>query len=238
MLSLIDLLDAGTLDLGLAAYLAAAMRSGASLLVGARPGGAGKTAVMCALLNWLPSRTVIRPVVDSSVLSPALRNPDPGAACYLAHEIGRGPYLAYIWGRDVRAFLELAAQGQIVVSNLHADTHQETVAQVCEENGVPPAHLDAVTLQIYLRVQRGPGWSVRRQVDHVYECSGSHRRLIWERAGDARLVRLAESELVSDARERAYAALLTELGQMGTRRIEDVRRYLLERGDALDDRER
>jgi hypothetical protein len=48
MLSLVDLIEAGTVDLPLAAYPAAAMRS-ASLLVGARPGDAGKTAVMCAL---------------------------------------------------------------------------------------------------------------------------------------------------------------------------------------------
>ena len=46
MLSLVDLIAAGTVDLPLAAYLAAAMRSGASLLLGARPGGAGKTTVM------------------------------------------------------------------------------------------------------------------------------------------------------------------------------------------------
>ena len=62
MLSLVDLIQAGSVDLPLAAYLAAAMRCGASLLVGARPGGAGKTAVMCALLNFLPDRTAIRPV--------------------------------------------------------------------------------------------------------------------------------------------------------------------------------
>jgi type IV secretory pathway ATPase VirB11/archaellum biosynthesis ATPase len=60
MLSLVDLIEAGTLDLPLAAYLAAAMRAGASLMVGARPGGAGKTVVMCALLNFLPDDTVIR----------------------------------------------------------------------------------------------------------------------------------------------------------------------------------
>ena len=57
MLSLVDLIKAGTVDLRLAAYLAAAMHSGASLLVGARPGAAGKTTVMCALLNFLPDRT-------------------------------------------------------------------------------------------------------------------------------------------------------------------------------------
>ena len=71
MLSLVDLIEAGTLDLALAAYLAAAMRSGASLLVGARPGGAGKTAVMCALLNFLPNQTSIRAVDSWSALDDA-----------------------------------------------------------------------------------------------------------------------------------------------------------------------
>ena len=68
MLSLVDLIKAGTVDLRLAAYLAAAMHSGASLLVGARPGAAGKTTVMCALLNFLPDRTAIRAVDSQAIL--------------------------------------------------------------------------------------------------------------------------------------------------------------------------
>ena len=54
MLSVFDLLDAGTLDLNLAAYLMARISKGASFWVGAVPGGAGKTTVMCALLNFVP----------------------------------------------------------------------------------------------------------------------------------------------------------------------------------------
>ncbi|MCK5526789.1 MAG: hypothetical protein KAJ05_06545, partial [Candidatus Latescibacteria bacterium] len=74
MLSLVDLITAGTVDLPLAAYLSAAMRSGASLLVGARPGGAGKTTVMCALLNFLPDDTILRPVASRTAPESGQRN--------------------------------------------------------------------------------------------------------------------------------------------------------------------
>ena len=104
MLSLIDLLNAGTIDLDLGGYLAAAMRSGASLLVGANPGGAGKTTVMAALLNWLPNHTRIIPVETRSVLQAALSEQplDPSGRCFVAHEIGSGSYYAYVWGEDAR----------------------------------------------------------------------------------------------------------------------------------------
>ena len=54
MLSIFDLLAAKTLDLDLAAYLMARISLGASFMVGSVPGGAGKTTVMCALLNFIP----------------------------------------------------------------------------------------------------------------------------------------------------------------------------------------
>ncbi|NLX42680.1 MAG: hypothetical protein GXY79_04280, partial [Chloroflexi bacterium] len=54
MLSIVDLLLAETLTLPQAAWLAAQVLGGRSFLVGARPGGAGKTTVMGALLGLLP----------------------------------------------------------------------------------------------------------------------------------------------------------------------------------------
>ena len=57
MLSIFDLLAAETLHLDLATYLMARISRGASFMVGAVPGGAGTTTVMCALLNFVPSET-------------------------------------------------------------------------------------------------------------------------------------------------------------------------------------
>jgi hypothetical protein len=229
MLSLVDLIDAGSIDLPMAAYLAAAMRSGASLLVGANPGGAGKTAVMGALLNFLPNHTEIRPVTNRAVLSRTRDTVQPGDVCYLAHEIGRGAYYAYIWGSEARAFFAAAAQGHIVVSNLHADTLAETRDQLCDRNRIPPAHLDAVHLKLYLGVERTQGWRMRRWVRRVYENDGAGDRLVWtqEAKGASARQEAAESQLVSTARTQSYAEFLTDLLHQGVCYIEDVRRALV-----------
>jgi hypothetical protein len=235
MLSLVDLIDAETLDLSLGAYLAAAMRSGASLLVGARPGGAGKTAVMCALLNFVPDHMVIRPVDSPAVLREALRDDESSAACYLAHEIGDGFYYAYIWGRDARAFFRLAAEGHTIASNLHADTLEETQEQLCEENGVRRAHVDAITLKIYLRMARTSGWRVRRWVSHVYESDGEQDRLLWtgNRRGAFTRQKPFDSSVVSLDQERQWAGFLTMLRRQDVRTIEDVR-HALAQSSTLD----
>jgi hypothetical protein len=232
MLSLVDLIEAGTVDLPLAAYLAAVMRSGASLLVGARPGGAGKTAVMCALLNFLPDDTVIRAVEGRAVLVQGQRDEEPGRTCYLAHEISSASYYAYVWGNEARAFFGLAADGHIIASNLHADTLKETRDQLCRENGVARAHLDAVTLKVYLQVKRGAGWSMRRWVGCVYESAGEGDRLLWTKEGDGTYVRHQplESAVVSQEQEEGYAELLAELQRQGLRHIDDVRRALMRWG--------
>jgi len=227
MLSLIDLIDADTVDLPLGAYLAAAMRGGASLLVGAVPGGAGKTAVMCALLNFLPDETAIRPVDGPAVLCAAQDDDALGATCYLAHEIGAGAYYAYIWGSQARAFFGLAARGHIVASNLHADTLEQTRDQLCRENGVHPKHLHAVALKVYLAMARTPGWTAKRWVSQVYENDGAEDRLLWTGERNGTFTRLAQSATVSQDRERAYAEAIAALLRHNIRRIDDVRRRVV-----------
>lgn len=225
MLSLLDLIDAGSVDLSLAAYLAAAMRFGASVLVGAHPGGAGKTAVMCALLNFLPDHTVIRPVDRPAVLDAGAQDMRVGESCYLAHEIGAGSWYAYVWGRDARAFFRLAAQGHTVASNLHADTLQETTDQLCRENGVAPAHLNAVTLKIYLRVSHAR--AIRRWVHQVYESDGRQDRLLWMGDLDGRFSQQADSVFVSPSQVDVYVEMLSTLRWKNIRHIEAIRRHLV-----------
>ncbi len=228
MLSLVDLLEAGTVDLPLAAYLAAAMHEGASLLVGARPGGAGKTAVMCALLNFLPNHTTLQALDGASVFVAANQDTHYGKTCYLAHEIGSGYYYAYIWGKQVGDFLMLAARGHIVASNLHADTLAETRHQLCRQNGAREEHLEAVTLKLYLRVSRGTYGGLERRVARVYESDGAEDRLLWKLDAEGAFVPQAESHLVSAEQQRAYADLLVDFQHRGVRHIEDVRQALLE----------
>lgn len=218
-LTLVDLIEAGTVSLDMAAYLAAVVACGHSLLVGANPGGAGKTTVMAALLAFLPPGCAIEAVADRRALVAAAHDHAYGETCYLAHEVGAGSYYAYVWGADARAFFALAGRGHIIATNLHADSLAETRTQLCDENGVAPSDLQAVTLKLYLRLYRGRGWYVDRRVSHVYESDGQRDRLIWTHSAAGGFRREASSAVVSVAAVQVCRAFLAALLEAGTREL-------------------
>jgi len=76
MLSIVDLIDAGTMTRDVAAYSLAAIGNGASFMVGALPGGAGKTTVMGALLNFVPREVRLVPADSISTVEQGLHEPD------------------------------------------------------------------------------------------------------------------------------------------------------------------
>jgi hypothetical protein len=105
MLTLPDLVQAGTMDLPMAGYLMAAVSSGASFMVGCVPGGGGKTTVMGALLNVGPADVELRAADSMATLDKGSRQGEP-RRCYIGHEVGAGRYYAYLWGAEARAFLK------------------------------------------------------------------------------------------------------------------------------------
>lgn len=121
-LSIVDRIRAGTIGGELTAYAMRAMDRGASLLTGARLGGAGKSTLMGAFLGLTPPGVRIIPVEDSGVIQRGLaRSPDE-PACYLAHETGSGPWYGYIWDAEVAEFFSLVEGRRRIASCLHADT--------------------------------------------------------------------------------------------------------------------
>ena len=151
MLSVADLIEADTMPLALAAAVTACVASGASFMVGANPGGAGKTTVMCALLNFIPADVDIVPATPK-ILCQATTTSSARRCCYLCHEIGSGPYYAYLWGQALRQYCSLGDKGHILATNLHADTLAETEEQVCGVNQVPRNHFHNFPLLLFLRV--------------------------------------------------------------------------------------
>jgi hypothetical protein len=226
MLSLIDLIAAGTVNVPLAAYLATMMRRGASLLVGALPGGAGKTTIMCALLNFLPDDVAIRVLDGVPAIAAATGDDAIGATCYIAHEIGAGGYYAYVWNAAARAFLALAKRGHIIASNLHADTLEQTYAQLCDDLSVPRDHVCAIALKVYVAVQREHGKEPTRRVAAVYESTGRDDVLVWRHTPDG-FERAASARLVGRREEDRMATFLSVLRDTGTRTIAAVRAALL-----------
>ena len=206
MLSLVDLMEAGTLTLEQAAWLVERIEAGSSWLVGARPGGAGKTTVMGALLAMLPAGVPVR----LSTGGGDWRAAEPGE-CIVSYEISPGFYDAYVWGEDVAALTRRGLAGCRIVSNLHADTVDEARDQIVGQCGASEAGFRS--FGIFLPVTLGS--DLGRHTPRVVECwlataSG------WERWDGT----------ISE-RGRQICAFLGRCADNGIRRIEDLRRAWL-----------
>jgi len=220
MLSIVDLMDAGTISPDLAAYLLAAIGNGASFMVGALPGGAGKTTVMGALLNFVPPTVQLAAADGAAAIAAGAAAPDP-TYCYICHEIGAGPYYAYLWGSDLRAYFELPAAGHMLATNLHADTYAQARDQVCGHNGVSAEAWRRMNLMLFLSVRR-TGLSVSRLVEEVWASDGAsdHRRIYTADGtplSDTPLP-LATADQITRARK-----LIDTLAADGARTIQQVR---------------
>jgi len=229
-LSVVDLICAGTVTPDVAAHVGAAIAGGASLLTAANPGGAGKTALLAALLGFLPEDRPIVTVEHSQVLDAAAAEATP--RCYLAHEIGDGHWYGYIWGPVVARFLALAADGHTVASCLHADTLDELRGVLHSPPlGVDEATLLGIDFTLFMHIDTsdpGDAWGHRRRVAAVYEvdrAAGEHRLVFkWDPQTDA-LVQMAEAS--HNVQGKGLAELLSELASSGVRDFGDVRRALL-----------
>ena len=226
-LSIVDLIQAGTISIEMAACGMRAMAEGASLLTGARPGGAGKTTLMASLLHLLPPDVRIVTVDDSRVIADGLARPADEPLCYLAHEIGSGHWYGYIWGRDVPQFLALASGPRRIASCLHADTLDELTDILCSPPlGVEAEVLGRVGAILFMHVGRSLR-GLRRRVATFHEADGcgAHRLLYrWDEASDS-------FEQASGPRDPAdlarYTAFIESLAATGETDCRSVRRRAL-----------
>ena len=166
MLSVVDLLEAGTFSLAQAAWLVARVAEGSSWLVGARPGGAGKTTVMAALLAMVPDGQRVRLTLARGGWREAL----PGETV-VSYELSPGSYDAYIWGPEVRRLTELGGSGCRIVANLHADTLEEAREQVVGACGAAEEGFRAFGLFLSLRLA-GSRLEPRPMLEKIHRAQG------------------------------------------------------------------
>ncbi|MBC8873456.1 MAG: hypothetical protein H8E44_28800 [Planctomycetes bacterium] len=225
MLSIVDLIDAGTVSIELAAYCLAAIGNGASFLVGAMPGGAGKTTVMGALLNFVPADVVLRPADGIESIRRGLAEAEP-RSCYICHEIGSGPYYAYLWGEELRAYFELPSSGHLLATNLHADTYEQAHRQICSDNAVAPSALRRMSLMLFLTVGHS-GFRTHREISTVWESDGlDEHQLVFTANGEE--PRLTESMLVTHGEFADARTRIEQIMNSDARTIEQVRSALVD----------
>ncbi|MFW6065215.1 MAG: hypothetical protein ACOC9S_00210 [Planctomycetota bacterium] len=221
MLSVVDLVEAGTLSRDLAAYSLAAIGSGASFLVGAVPSGAGKTTVMCALLNFVPPEVQLCAADSAATIQQGLKTTTT-RRCYICHEIGRGPYYAYLWGEELQAYFELPTVGHMIATNLHADTYRQARAQIVDECGVCPQDLRRMNLMYFLSVRGG-----KRRIERVHESDGSGEHKLVYVAGTG-TTPAKNSTLVGERQLDSARRTIDRIIRCEARTIEEVRVAVLE----------
>ncbi len=215
MLSVVDLIEAGTMTADLAAYCLAAIGQGASFMVGAMPGGAGKTTVMGALLNFMPADVELVPADGQATIDQGLRSPSP-RRCFICHEIGPGPYYAYLWDQELRDYFRLTEVGHMLATNLHADTYEQARNQICRENGVRETALRRMNLMLFLSVRGG-----RRRIETVWESDGQQVHRLIYKAGNGGFVE--PNRLAAPPKLAAAGQIIERLVSSGRRAIEEVR---------------
>jgi hypothetical protein len=189
-------------------------------MVGALPGGAGKTTVMGALLNFVPPDVRLTPADSLAAIEAGCRERSE-RRCYICHEIGAGAYYGYLWGGALRRYFDLPEAGHMLATNLHADTYAEARHQVCRQNGVPHACFRRINLFYFLAVDRS-GREVRRRISGIWAGDGQTDHELLDKASASTLV-------PAGALHRA-AVMIDALMASGVRRIEDVRAILLAEG--------
>jgi hypothetical protein len=226
MLSIFDLLAAKTLDLDLAAYLMARISTGSSFMVGSVPGGAGKTTVMCALLNFVPVDVPLIAATPEAVYEAANTKVSPSRACYVCHEIGSGYYFAYLWADELRAYCGLSDQGHILATNLHADNLEQAKDQVCNTNSVPGEHFNKFELLIFLGIE-SHYIRAKRWIEEVYSSDSSSGHELIFRANDKNLDENAKHYLADPEYVNTCRDFLTKIPP-DVCTIEDTRRHVVE----------
>jgi len=222
-LSLVEVLQAGSMPPRLAAMFWLAMERGASLIVAADPPLAGKTATLTALLSLTPPETVAyftRGIGETFSLPPRT---DAHPTYILVNEMS-DHLPVYTWDAYAQRAFELVAEGYSLGTTVHADTVDEALAVLQEEIGVPPDRVARLTFVVLLHLSNGPTGtrSARRRVREVAflqpdgEGGFSHRRLAhWHADTDSFAVLEGGEDRQAFARWCGLSAeaLLREIGK-------------------------
>lgn len=227
MLSIADLIMAGTLGIDTAAYLLATISRQHSFLVGAQPGGAGKTTVMGALLNFVPPAIKLAPADDAEMPPPDTSSKAP-RRCYICHEIGPGTYYGYLWGASLRRFFSLTACGHMLATNLHADNPAQAQNQICIQNGVPENLFRQIQVLVFLHISQG--WPNQREIAQIWESDGHQaHQLVYDRKRQLE----TSSQLADPASHDRARGVIRDLVDSKRFTISEVRSFLVARWSML-----
>lgn len=173
-LSIVQIIQAGSLDAPLAALLWLMLERRASLVVAAKPPLAGKSTTLTALLDFLPPETERIYLRGLSESFDFVGQTPPERAYLLCNEIS--PDLpTYMWGRKAAMVFQLMGQGYPMASTMHAHSVEKVIDILGTSLGIPHSLVAHLNLVLCLEMAWDRGQTSRRVHSlHLLEPEGDH----------------------------------------------------------------
>lgn len=178
-LSILDVVDSGTLDCKLAGLLWLLMEHRASLLVAAGPIFAGKTTLLHTLLDFLP------PGINQFTLRGFAETFDFTDSCnsdttYLVSEEISNHQYDYLWGHQAQKAFRLLPQGYRLGATIHARNVQEVAYVLHGYLNVTLSEIASLGVVVTLQAMQGRSYDDEpiRRIDTVSIISMDDKNLI------------------------------------------------------------
>lgn len=188
-LTILDLVQNGTMTADIAAVLWAAAEEQVSFLTVAIPRSAGKSTTSRAVLN-LRQPGVPLHHVDGDAEDMARLKREKLGGYLVVDEFSRAPIPGYIWGAPVQRVFDTLEAGYSLQTSLHAPGVDAAIQEVTRGNRISDAQASAFKLVIYIEVS-GATRNLTRRVADVFEVHAvenglpiGHSLFRWHADGD------------------------------------------------------
>ena len=166
-LSIVQLIESGTVDARTAALTWLTLERHGSVLVAAMPQRAGKTTLLGALLELLPPSQARVHLAGTAETFAFLRETAPRDTLLLANELSSHLPI-YLWGAQAIGAFEAVADGYAIAGTLHADSADDAIALLRDDCGIPAAQLARIDLIVVIRVAADGERITARRVAGAY----------------------------------------------------------------------
>lgn len=152
-LSIVEIIEAGTLDRRFAALLWLLLEARRSIILASDPPMSGKTTMLSALLAFVPEETDLVFLRGMSESFDYTRQADPGKSYLLVNELS-DHLPVYLWGRKAARVFDTLRDGYGLGATMHADDVESVLAQLRQELALSVNELARIDVIGILRMLR------------------------------------------------------------------------------------
>ena len=231
MLSIIDLIQSGTISVELAAHLTTLIIKGITISSGSLVGGTGKTTLLASLLAFLPQERNLVTVTHSNLNTLLNKSNEFKNTTFLCHEISPAHYYSYLWGKDLKSYFDLKMKSNNLAFTIHADSPDEVYPQIVnDESKLNREDFFKIDVLIFIKTI-GDNFQGSRKVTFLFEKDyNTCKHVLTYKYNNNKFIKLNDSPLLDkklDSYKQKIKNLLENLIRNNIHKIENVRNEFL-----------